>query len=164
MKKIFLGSTALIALTIFVLSTQISCKKETTTNTVTKTDTVYQCNTLTKEQILVSKTWKVDMVFSVINGSFSKYINGGINTTGVTYNNTRFLFNANGTGTYTNEFGTNYALTWSFTSSDKRNMNVNVPAISNNSNWEMVEIANDYLHFSVNFATNNMSTFRLKQI
>jgi len=43
MKKLLLSAVSILALTIFVLSSQTSCKKETITNTVT--DTVYQCTT-----------------------------------------------------------------------------------------------------------------------
>ena len=43
MKKILLSATSFFAMTIFVLCFQTSCKKETITNTVTKTDTVFQC-------------------------------------------------------------------------------------------------------------------------
>ncbi len=48
MKKLLLSTSSFFALTIFVLSFQTSCKKETITNTVTKTDTVYQCTTTIK--------------------------------------------------------------------------------------------------------------------
>ncbi|MCW3091369.1 MAG: hypothetical protein JWP81_2438 [Ferruginibacter sp.] len=123
----------------------------------------------TKEQILTEKIWKVDRLHHVISGSYSSYTNGGVNTTGIPYDNLRFTFNADGTGTHTNELNLTYTTTWQFTTSDKRTLllTVNAPTTFTNT-WEMVEISGNYLHASTRITisgnSNNLETFRLIQI
>ena len=158
MKKMVLGSTVLIFFAFAITVFEMSCKKDSTA----------QNNTLTKEQILVQKTWKVDKLHHVISGAYTSYTAGGVNTTGINYDNMRFTFNANGTGTTTNELGNNYTTTWQL-SSDKRAItiivNLSTPVTFT---WEMVEITGNYLHASVNLTiggnSNNLETFRLIQI
>jgi len=43
MKKLLFSTLSLLVLTVFFLSSQTSCKKDTITNTVTKTDTIFKC-------------------------------------------------------------------------------------------------------------------------
>ena len=162
MKKLLMGS---VVLTIFALSItlfQISCKKEAAA----------QSNpALTKEEILVQKTWKIDQLHRVIGGVYASYFSGGVNTTGKNYDLNRYTFNSDGTGIYIGEDGKTYNSTWQFTSSDKRTMtfsislNGSTPSVNN---WVMVEIAGNYLHVTQNFTvggnTNNLHSFRLIQI
>jgi hypothetical protein len=48
MKKLLITSISLMSFTLFNMSSKTGCKKETVTQTVTKTDTVYQCQTSIK--------------------------------------------------------------------------------------------------------------------
>jgi len=165
MKKGLLGFISVITIMIVIFSSQTGCEKDAVPP-ISKTDTVYDCKVPPKDSILVQKTWKVDFVYSLIGGDLGKYVNGETNTTGINFDNQRYAFNSNGTGTFTDPSGNNYSLTWKFTTSDKRTMEVSVSALSNTSTWEMVEIADNYLQFSVTSGgtPKDLSTYRLKQI
>ncbi|MGN6493596.1 MAG: hypothetical protein ACTHLE_16465 [Agriterribacter sp.] len=156
-RKLLMSSLALIVFSISLVIFQLSCKKETTAQTAT----------LTKDEILVAKNWKIDQLHSVIDGTYAMYSNGGTNTTGVDYHNVRYTFNADGTGTYVDQYNDSYAITWQFTSADKRSIKFTRSGKSPD-NWEMVEIADKYLHATQNFTvgsnTNNLHSFRLVQI
>lgn len=159
MKKLLMGSLVLTLFSFSVILFQFSCRKDVVAQTTTPPAP-------TKEEILVAKTWRVDRLHHVIDGQFSSYTNGGTNSTGINYDVIRFTFNANGTGTLIDQTGTTNVLSWQFTSTDKRSMIVTVAGRTDN--WEMVEIADNYLHASVNLilgsSTDNVETFRLKQI
>jgi hypothetical protein len=159
MKKLLMSSLVLTAFALAITLFQISCKKEAIAQTT---------NMLTKDQILVQKTWKVDRLHHVIGGVYSGYISGAANTTGISYDKMRFTFNSNGTGTIVDPSGNSYPLTWQFNNSDKRSISISVPSLSVNNTWDMVEIADNYLHASSNLTisgnSNNIETFRLVQI
>jgi hypothetical protein len=159
MKKLLIGSIVLTTFAFAITLFQISCTKETNAQTTN----------LTKEQILVQKTWKVDQLHHIIACTYSSYVSGGANTTGIDYDKLRFTFNSNGTGTHINQFGNSYTTTWQFTSSDKRNLAMTVNAATPSTfTWDMVEIADNYLHASVNLTiagdSDNIETFRLVQV
>ncbi len=139
---------------------------------ITKHDTIYfRTDTLTRTQILTQKTWRVDQLIHVINGQYSSYTYGGSNTTGFTYDNTRFTFRTDGTGTTIDQFGSSYNFTWHFTSTDQRTMLFTVyygstPAIIT---WNMVELSGNYLHatagpLTVSGNSNNMESIRFIQV
>jgi hypothetical protein len=157
MKKLLMSSIVLTAFSISIILFQFSCKKDAAAQTST---------TQTKDQILVAKTWRVDKVHHVISGLYSSYTLGGTNSTGINYDALRFTFNANGSGTNIDQTGTSYSFTWHFTSDDKRSLQVTVNGRTDD--WDMVEMADNYLHASVNLHlgtdSNNIETFRLKQI
>lgn len=161
MKKLFLGSVALLCFSASMLIFQISCKKESIAQTATPA---------TRSEILVSKTWKVDKLHHVINNQYSSFdLASGLNTTGVPYDVLRFKFNADGTGTHVNQTGNNYNLTWAFTDAAQRKLRITVdfsPSITYE--WDMVELNGSYLHAStqltVSGSSDNLETFRLVQI
>jgi hypothetical protein len=156
MKKLLMSSLVLIVFSISIVLFQLSCTKSATGQTTA----------LTKDQILVAKTWKVDKLSHVISGQYSSYTSGGGNTTGVNYDNTRFTFKDNGTGINIDATGTTYNFTWQFTSADKRTLQLTLNGRTDT--WDMVEIADNYLHATVNIIlganTNNIEAFRLKQL
>jgi hypothetical protein len=157
MKRLLISSVVLTLLSITMILFQLSFTKEATAQTKT---------TLTKEQILVAKTWKVDKLHHVISGQYSSYTNGGTNNTGINYNIMRFTFSSNGTGTHIDPLGVNYNFTWQFLSSDKRDLQLTLNGITYT--WHMLEIADNYLHGSANLIlsgnANNIETFRFIQI
>jgi hypothetical protein len=157
MKKLLFSSIVLTVFSISMILFQLSCQKSASAQTNT---------TLTKDQILVAKTWRVDKLHHVISGQYSSYAYGGTNSTGINYDTLRFTFSSNGMGTYIDQSGKSNNFTWQFTSTDKRSMQVTVNGHTDN--WDMVEIADNYLHASVNLilstGSNNIETFRLKQI
>jgi hypothetical protein len=168
MKKTLLGSVSILTLLIIIICSQIGCKKETYI-IHPKADTVFKCVPIPKDSIIVQKTWNVDFVYSYIGNDLAKYVRGGMNTTGITFDNQKYKFNSNGTGTYTNPSGVNYSLSWEFTTTDKRTMRFDVPGLNSFSTWEMVEITDNYLQFSVSVPAignvpKNLSTYRLKQV
>src|SRR5688572_837335 len=127
MKKIVMNSLVLIVFSMILF--QFSCKKEATPQTTT----------LTKDQILTAKTWKVDKLHHVISGQYSSYTNGGANTTGINYSNLRFTFNSNGTGAYVDKAGVSSNFTWQFASTDKRTLQITESGRTDT--WDMLEIA-----------------------
>jgi len=159
---------------IIVGSSFFSCTKDSPIKT-TKADTVYitkhdtiffRTDTLTRTQILTQKPWRVDQLIHVITGQYSAYLLGGTNTTGINYDNLRFTFKADGTGTTTDQFGTVYNLSWHFTTPDQRTMSITTNSITYT--WSMVELAGTYLHatagpLTVSGNANNMEAFRLIQ-
>lgn len=153
-----------VILTAFALSItlfQISCSKE---SHATPTE-----NPLTKDQILVQHTWKVDQLHHVIGGQYSSYVAGGSNSTGIPYENLRFKFNSDGSGTHIDQFGTSHTMSWVFSSTDKRSLQITVPDLNPATfEWQMVEIAGNYLHATVNLLvgndSNNLESFRLIQV
>jgi hypothetical protein len=158
MRKLLMGSIVLTVFSLSIILFQFSCKKDVAAQTTTPAPT--------KDEILAAKTWRMDKLHHVISGQYSSYTNGGTNTTGINYDNLTFKFNANGTGVTTDQNGASYNLTWQFTSTDKRSLQLT--ATGRTDNWEMVEISENYLHASVNLilgaSTDNIETFRLKQI
>ncbi|HEX8333507.1 MAG TPA: hypothetical protein VF622_12835 [Segetibacter sp.] len=156
MRKALSGFSSILIIGILFCS-QTGCEKETASEATTS-----------KEAILVQKTWNVDFVYSLIGTDLAKYVRGGVNTTGISFDNQKYKFDSNGTGTYTNPSGTNYALSWAFTTTDKRTLRFDVPALNSFSTWEMVEMAGNYMQFSVSVAAvgnvpKNLSTYRLIQ-
>ena len=151
-----LAGILLIAGTLFY-----SCTKESTTPG-TKTDTV-----LTRTQILTQKTWQVDQLIHVISGVYSTYTRGGTNGTGTNYDNLRFTFKADGTGTHTDAAGSTYPTTWQFSTTDQRTLKLAVNGTTYT--WNMVELSGNYMHatagpLTVSGNSNNMESFRLIQI
>jgi hypothetical protein len=158
MKKLLMSSLVLVLFALSIILFQLSCKK----------DAVAQTGTLTKQQILVQKTWKLDQLHSVINGVYASYFNGGTNTTGENYGNLRYTFKDDGTGTYIDQTSASRSFTWQFTSGDQRSMRLVISGAAAADNWQMVEIAGNYMHCTENFAigsnSNNLHAFRLIQI
>lgn len=164
MRKAFLGSISIAAIILFIFSSQTGCKKETIIH-ITHKDTIRECIEPVKDSILVQKTWNVDFVYSSIDGTVAKFTRGGVNTTGINFDNQKYKFNKDGTGTYTNPSGNQYNLNWQFMTPDKRTIQFNVPGLGSYSTWEMVEIYKNYMQFTVVAPVNitNLSTYRLIQ-
>jgi hypothetical protein len=169
MKKIFKDSIALTVLGASIALFQMnSC---TDPITQTKTDTVYNSpDSLIKAQILVAKTWMIDQLQNEIYGVFGNYVRGGINTTGRNYDINRYKFNSDGTAIYIGEDGNTYNATWKFASSDDRTITFTFyrNGVPNINNWEMVEIADNYIHVTQHFSGYNglinLHSYRLIQI
>ncbi len=139
-----------------------SCSKDSGTTTTTKTDS------LTKLQILTQKTWEVDQLIHVISCQYSTYTRGASNTTGINYDNLRFVFKTDGTGTTTDASGNTLPLTWQFATTDQRTITLTVNSTTPYT-WNMVEIVGKYLHatagpLTVSGNSNNMESFRLVQV
>lgn len=144
-----------LGITLFQMT---SCKKATAQ---------ISTPTLTKQQILSEKIWRVDELHSVINGTYASYYTGGTNNTGEAYENMRYTFNADGTGTYIDQFNASHSIQWEFTTGDLRNMRFTIDGTTVQ-NWQMVEIAGNYMHITENFTvggnSNCMHSYRLVQI
>ncbi len=166
MKTLVTLSSVFILFIIF-----LSCKKENVggTQTITLHDTIRIHDTVvlalpTRKQILVSKEWEVDNLLRNQAGSNSEYLKGGINTTGVNYQNLKVRFNADNTGTYIDETGGSHTLNWSFTTADERTLSLVVgPPFANTFPWRLVELKDNYLHCTTPF-TGGLLSVRFKQI
>jgi hypothetical protein len=157
MKKLLMGSGVLTVFALAITLFQMSCSK----------DTNAQPTTLTKDQILVQKEWKIDQLHRVSGGHYGSFSAGGSNSTGINFEKIRYTFNSDGTGTYTTEQGTNYTTKWEFTTADKRTLKFTVSNFPSYT-WQMVEISGSYLHATENFptpgSTDNLHSYRLIQI
>ncbi len=145
-------------------STFNSCSKDS--GNPTQKDTVY----LTRTQVLVQNPWEVDELIHVISGQYSSYIRGGANNTGIPYDNLRFTFKADGTGTNIDQFGVTNTTNWHFSTTDQRTISITVNSGTPITyTWNMVELAGNYLHatagpLTVSGNSNNMESFRLIQV
>jgi len=119
----------------------------------------------TRLQTLTKKTWQIDQVERSISGTNSEFVRGGNNSTGVAYYNIRIKFNADGTGTYTDENSMTSSLNWSFNSSDQRTATLTVgqpnPAVFT---WDLLELKDNYLHCVTPFNSNSLYGARYIQI
>lgn len=160
MKKIIISSIAIAFFSSSIILFQIANSKKA--NAASTANSI----PLTKEQILVAKVWKVDKLHHVIDGQYSSYERGSINTTKIDYDKLRFTFNKNGSGTHINNEGDFFNFTWRFMSKDKRSLGLTINGQTQI--WDLLEISGKYLHTSANINIagnpNNIETFRLVQI
>lgn len=116
-------------------------------------------------QLLTKKAWLADQVERSIVGTNSEYIRNGTNTTGVTYENIRIKFNADGTGTYTDENSMASSLNWTFSTADERNVIVKIgPPNSAVFIWNLVELKDNYLHCVTPYNGNSLYAARYIQV
>jgi hypothetical protein len=137
-------------------------------DTVYVRDTVYIHDTVTlagpsRLEILTLKEWQVDEVVRNMNGVNTHYIRGGVNTTGTNYQNLKIKFNTNGTGSYTDDTGATFPMTWNFTAADQRNVHIDVSGYVTY-DWDMVELKDNYLHSTTRGNTSYMNTARYIQV
>lgn len=142
-----------------------ACEKEkviTVTNTVHDTLTVVPP---TRLQTLTQKEWQIDEVQRSIAGVNTSYTRGGSNSTGVAYGNIKIRFNADGTGTYTDEAAVPHTLNWVFTTTDQRNATLTVGAPNAAVfSWRMIELKDNYLHTTSPVNFNSLYTARYIQM
>jgi hypothetical protein len=151
---VFLCSCVLIMLAIF------SCSKEGSGNSPqpTRKDTVYIRDTIrihdtvvspqpSRLQILTEKTWQIDEMVRSDGGIITEYNRGGLNTTGVSFQNMKFKFNTDFTGTYIDQVGVSHTLTWNYIGSDQTKFSLTIgPPSANTFSWRIVELKNNLLH------------------
>jgi hypothetical protein len=116
----------------------------------------------TRTQILTAKTWQVDELARNIGGVVTQYFRGGTNTTGSNYQFTRIKFNADGTGTYTDDQDDTFPMTWTFMGSDQRKLRLDITGFVQY-DWILVELCDNYLH-QTSIGGNSMLTTRMIQI
>src|SRR5215471_18623405 len=126
LKRLVLASP--LAVLAFVFSFQIgvtSCTKtKTIIDTVTKikvdtliqvrVDTLKEKDTLLTAAILTANSWKAKEDRALVGSTFLYYFRGGSNNT-FNLDNEYITFNANNTGVYTANDGTQSTFTWNFT-------------------------------------------------
>jgi hypothetical protein len=144
MRTLILISIALLLIpTVFV-----ACEKESQVAPVP----------LTNAQILVQKDWLVDELYRNLAGSNTRFVRNGMNTTGITYENMRFHFNVDGTGTYVDEVRTSHSFNWNFSTPDQKNIVLNITTpIAITYSWNMVELKNNYMHSTSPFQYGMLS-------
>lgn len=141
MSKLHLAKHVRVLSFIIIVSTILgACKKE-------KDPKPDPQPVLTKTQILVKFKWQVDETYRNINGTNSHYKRGGENTTGINFDVLEITFNTDGTGIYQDEVSVSHPITWQFTSSDFRNLKLNIgPPYATSFDWSLVEITEQALH------------------
>lgn len=151
-----------------------ACQKESVapnnnTACVTIHDTIRTHDTIyiqppTRLQILTAKVWQLDELNKNISGINSRYIRNGTNTTGTSYNLTRFKFETDGTGSYIDETGVSHTLNWTFAGTDQKSIILNIGAPSAGSFvWYTVELAGNYLHQTSVSGSSSLLSSRLVQ-
>lgn len=141
------------SLKIFVLATLAmiifsGCSKDDKNDTP---DPVVKTN----KELLTAKTWQVGETYQNITGTRIHYLRGGENTTGADIGKLRIKFNTDGTGSYTDEAGNNYTMTWAFTSADESNIHITLQG-NIIFDWYFVGIEDSVLLASTNVATNGL--------
>ena len=112
---------------------------------------------MTNTELLTAKTWQVSETYQNLTGTRRHYLRGGENTSGVNMGALRLKFNADGIGSHTDVNGTNYTLTWAFSSTDETALHIIVEG-NIIFDWDFVDIESDYLFASTNVSTNGLVT------
>ncbi len=141
MSKLHLAKHVRVLSFIIIVSTiLVACKKD-------KNPEPDPQPVLTKKQLLFKSKWQVDETFRDIDGANPHYKRGGENTTGVNFDVLEITFNTDGTGIYKDEVSVSHPTTWQFTSSDNRNLRLNIgPPYPISFDWSLVEITTDALY------------------
>src|SRR6476620_9541219 len=114
MKSILTFATALVFLCLLQFGIS-SCKKEKIVEKTT-TDTVYVQDPMLTTQALTAQPWRVYEQRGVLGNTVVYYLRGGSANT-VNFDNFSLKFNADGTGTHTNN-GSSLNLTWTFANTE----------------------------------------------
>lgn len=147
-----------LILSVCITFILIACEKD-------NNDDATNPQPLTRTEILTQKVWQIDEVQRSVAGTNSEYLRGGVNSTGVPYQNIRIKFNADGTGTYTDENSVAHTLNWLFTSNDQRNATLNVgPPNAAVFNWKLIELKDNYMHCTAPYNSNSVYAARYIQV
>jgi hypothetical protein len=118
-------------------------------------------NSKTPEQLLTSSPWRISMDRGVIGNNIVFYQRGGSQNT-ENLDNESISFASGGTGVYTDNGGTQYDFTWSFTNADKTTLVWNVtfgtPVIIT---WDILTLTSSTLEYDEYYTegTNNETAF-----
>ena len=111
-------------------------------------------------KILTTGTWQVEKLHHVIFGKYSAYERGKYNTTGIEYDNLKFTFYADGTGSHIDQYKQKYSFIWNFTTNGLK-LTIN----RHSDYWDIFSLSDKYLSSSVNLNiggdTDNLESFRL---
>src|SRR5688572_20718623 len=140
----------ILAITTFAVIIFSGCSKDDDDDTPDPVN-------LTNKELLTAKTWQVEETYQNITGTRIHYVRGGENTSGVNMGALRIKFNADGTGSHTDVNGTNYTLSWAFSSADETKVHI---VIEGNIiiDWYFVDIESDVLLASTNVSSNGLVT------
>jgi hypothetical protein len=123
---------AIVCLQFGIVGSMTSCTKTDTvhdtvikiqTDTIIKnhTDTLQEKDTLLTVAILTANSWKLQFARSLWGNVIVNYERGGSSNT-QSFDNEYMTFNANGTGTYTDNVGTQTSFTWNFTDATNKKL------------------------------------------
>jgi hypothetical protein len=112
----------------------------------------------TRTQMLTARTWMVEEVYNNAGCTNTHYLRGASGNTGANYAVMRMTFNANGTGSTTDTQGNTYPLTWAFTTTDERNININVNGGAAVYSWNQVEITPGVIYQTTSMGTTSSNS------
>lgn len=165
LKKFLFGfsSFALMASLFFLQVGISSCTKEKIIkdtviikDIVILKDTVIIKDTLLSTQILTANPWKIKETRGVLGGATVYYVRGGSANT-ESFDNEFILFNANGTGSYVGNNGTQFQLTWNFMDAEHVKIMwslLNSPA-TYTLTWDNIRYKNNSLIFDQYYTDGN---------
>ncbi len=167
MTRIFRITLSAISFCMLVQTGLTSCTKtNTVTKTVTDTVTVVQKDTVVIKDtamtaaILTANSWKPQEIRGLLANNYGYYLRGGASNS-VNLDNEYMTFNANGTGFYVDNTGTQYTITWNFTDATNKKIiwtwNLPTPVIVT---WENIRYKNgaiSYTEYYTQFGQNELT-------
>jgi hypothetical protein len=162
LKKLFyLSPLSFVLIVLLCPAVNTSCTKTNAdTVTITKTDTlkVPEKDTLITTAILTANSWKATYDRASVNGDILFYVRGGSGNT-MDLDNEYITFNANSTGIYTSNDGTQTTFTWSWTDSTYSklswNWNLETPTTVT---WENLYYDNAAIHYTEYYVVGGTTT------
>ena len=152
--------TSTFIISLVFLSTLVSCKKETVTNTVTNTDTlfvnVYDPITLS---LISANQWMIEEGRGVRGNNLFYYLRGGNSINNTENCDDEYIgFNTDGSGTYHEQSGITRTITWEFNNSDNTMLTIhftNTPA-DFDVYWDNLRSTNNKLYFDEYYTDGNL--------
>jgi hypothetical protein len=155
-KFLCFSSLTIIAALLICTMGATSCTK---TNTMIKTDTVDvpQKDTMVTAAILTANSWEAIYDRASVGGNILIYVRGAAGNT-MDLDNEYITFNANNTGTYTDNSGNQTSLTWNFTDSTNTTLvwtwNLSTPVTVT---WEHLSYHDDSIQYTEYYYMNGVS-------
>lgn len=147
-------------ISLVLLSTMVSCKKETVTNTVTNTDTVYVNNfdpiTLS---FITANSWMIEEGRGVRGSNIFYYLRSGTPANNSEDLDDEFIrFNSDGTALYHAQSGFERTITWEFDNTNNTMLTLhytNTPA-DFDVYWDNMRAQNGKLYFDEYYTDGNL--------
>jgi len=132
MKQVFTFSLAGLIFTLFFLQTGVSsCSKDQIIYDTIKVNTIQHDTIVIKDtaltiQLLTAHSWRMQEIRGVSNNVAFYYLRGGSSNT-QSFDNDVITFRSDKTGTYTDNSGNSFSLTWDFTNSSNTRIVYTMP-------------------------------------
>jgi hypothetical protein len=132
MKQLFTFSFAGILCALFLIQAGVSsCTKDQVIYDTVKVNTIQHDTIVVKDtaltmQLLTAHSWRMQEIRGVSNNVAFYYLRGGSSNT-QSFDNDVITFRPDKTGTYTDNSGNSFSLTWNFTNSNNTSIVYTMP-------------------------------------